>query len=217
MVSFLISSKNKDNANREWQKICDKEHIDKYDITIIETEKTMGIGDIREAQKNLYLKPFKNPMKAVILDASLGITIDAQNALLKSFEEPPENTIMILIVSELEIALPTIDSRCKVINLNSSVNLTDEEREDYQKTLIKLFNATTGDKLKFAQDYGKTKEEGAKWTEKMILIIREKILEEEGDRGLILKYLKEFERANKILKTSNANPRLTLENLFFSI
>jgi len=216
MVSFLICSKDKKKAAEEWQKICDREKIDKFDTTMIEPEKTMGIGDVREAQQKLYLKPFRSPMKAVILDAGLGITIDAQNALLKSLEEPPENTIIVLIVSELESVLPTIISRCKVIDLNNSINLSEEEKGDYGKILIKLQKASTGEKLKLAQDYGKTKEESAKWTEKMILVIREEMLEEE-DRGMLLKLLQEFERANKSLKTTNANPRLTLENLFFSI
>ena len=216
MVSFLISAKEKNIAKLEWQKICDREKIDKFDLTIIEPEKTMGIGDIREAQKNLYLKPFKSPKKAVILDAGLGISTEAQNALLKSLEEPPDNTIIVLIVSELESVLQTIISRCKVINLNKDVNLTEEEEGDYKKILDKLLEATTGEKLKLAQNYGRTKEEGTQWTEKMILVLRGIILEQEGGKTLLI-ILKEFERANKILKTSNANPRLTLENLFFSI
>ena len=85
MVSFLIRSFDKNKLNEKWQKITNKEKIDKFDITIVSPEKTMGIGDVREAQKKLYLKPFKSEKKAVILDAYLGITIEAQKKETKIF------------------------------------------------------------------------------------------------------------------------------------
>lgn len=216
MVSFLIAAKNNDTLTKKWQEICSKEKIDKFDINLIEPEKTMGIGEIRGAWKKLFLKPFKSEKKAIILNAFLGITTEAQNALLKSLEEPPNNTIIIVLVSDLETVLPTIISRCKVINLNQGINITEEERKEYEKTIDKLLQATIGEKLKLAETFGKTSKEGEIFTEKIILVIREKILKEES-RGELLKILKEFERANKILKTTNANSRLILENLFFSI
>ncbi|OGH09984.1 MAG: hypothetical protein A2152_03475 [Candidatus Levybacteria bacterium RBG_16_35_6] len=217
MVSFLIRSFDKNKLNEKWQKITNKEKIDKFDITIVSPEKTMGIGDVREAQKKLYLKPFKSEKKAVILDAYLGITIEAQNALLKSLEEPPNNTIIILLVSDLESILPTVISRCEVINLDKVIALTEEEINTYAKLFNRIKKAETGERLKYAQDFSKTKEEGIKFTQNLILVLRDLILSKEGDTKELLQALKEFERANKVLKTSNANPRLTLENLFLSI
>jgi len=219
MDSFLITAKDKVKATQTWQELCKKEKIGKFDVSIIEPEKPVGIGDIRDVQKKLYLKPLQSPKKAVILDATTGITVDAQNALLKSLEEPPDNTIIILIAKDKESVLPTIISRCKLIDLNAMGGLVFDEKEKktYEKLLDELQKADTGEKLKMAQDFGKNKEEAALWSEKMILVIREKMLEAEGDRKSFLVLLKEFESANKILKTSNANPRLTLENLFFSI
>ncbi|OGH06266.1 MAG: hypothetical protein A2W22_02650 [Candidatus Levybacteria bacterium RBG_16_35_11] len=217
MVSFLIVSKDKNKAAEEWQKITNRERIDRFDITIVEPEKTMGIGDVRGAQQKLILKPLRSQKKAVILDAYLGITIEAQNALLKSLEEPPLNTIIILLVSDLEPILPTIISRCKVLNLDKFIMLSDDEKNTFTKLFNKIQKVQTGEKLELAQDFGKTKEDGALFTQNLILVLRELILDGEGDTKKLLHTLKEFEKANKILKTSNANPRLTLENLFFSI
>jgi DNA polymerase III delta prime subunit len=219
MDSFLISSKDKIKLTEKWQEIVNKEKIGKFDVSLVESDKSIGIGDVREIQKRLFLKPLQSPKKAVIVDATLGITIEAQNALLKSLEEPPDNTIIILLVSNSEIVLPTIVSRCKVFDFNSSHNsiFGDKEKEDFEKMLGELEKATVADKLKMAQDFGKNKEDTALWSEKMILVIREKILKDEQGREELLNILKEFEKTNKVLKTSNANPRLALESLFFSI
>ncbi len=45
------------------------------------------------------------------------MTIAAANALLKTLEEPSENSIIILLTSDIDILLPTIVSRCRVINI----------------------------------------------------------------------------------------------------
>jgi len=65
--------------------------------------------------------------KAVILEAFLGMTADSQNAFLKVLEEPPTDTIIMILTVSLDFVLPTVTSRCKLINLEKGKKLTDEE------------------------------------------------------------------------------------------
>ena len=93
------------------QKLCLENKISKFDVQTIETEKAVGIGDIRNLQKKLFLKPIKSETKAVILEAFLGMTLDSQNAFLKVLEEPPAHTIIIILAISLDFVLFPVLSR----------------------------------------------------------------------------------------------------------
>jgi DNA polymerase III delta prime subunit len=82
--------------------------------------KAIGIEVIRQLSSFLSLKVPKNndPNRIVIINSADKMTIEAQNALLKSLEEPPKKTIFILSASEVVKLLPTVISRLETININ---------------------------------------------------------------------------------------------------
>ncbi len=87
------------------------------DLKIIEPIKSsIKIEQIREMRKEIGLKPFKNRKKIYIIDKAEKMTIEASNCLLKTIEEPPCYAIIILICSKIDPILPTIVSRCQIIN-----------------------------------------------------------------------------------------------------
>jgi len=94
MQSILLIAKNNKNSLEYAISISKKNKIDQIDITVENFEKIIGIEDVRNIQKKLFLKPIKSEVKSVIIDAFLGLTVEAQNALLKVLEEPPANTII---------------------------------------------------------------------------------------------------------------------------
>ena len=63
--------------------ICLEKETSQFDLTIESFEKTVGIEEVRNFTKKLFLKPFQGNSKALIINAPLGITIESQNALLK--------------------------------------------------------------------------------------------------------------------------------------
>jgi DNA polymerase-3 subunit delta' len=63
------------------------------------------------------VKPYNSPYKIYIIDSADKLTEAAQNALLKTIEEPPEYAIILLLVSNINAILPTILSRCVQLNL----------------------------------------------------------------------------------------------------
>jgi DNA polymerase III gamma/tau subunit len=96
MNTYIISSKSYNDSAIETEKILDAEHVNKFDRTHQEFEKDLGIADVRQIQKKVYLKPLKGERKANILVLHKSATIEAQNALLKLFEEPPTSSIIIV-------------------------------------------------------------------------------------------------------------------------
>lgn len=215
MQSFLISSKNNKNALEYIQEVCLKEKIGKFDQVIIGSEKQIGIKDIKILQEKTLLKPFKSKQKIVALNAEEGITTEAQNALLKILEEPPANTIIILIVNNKNIVLPTILSRCKIIELNSQALYSEEKLRDYEIEFDKFIKLNWGERLKLAETLAKDKKQAIFYLEKIILGAREKMLNKHDLN--IQKIIIDLQKRYIELKNSNANLRLGLESLFISI
>jgi len=74
-----------------------------------------GIDDIREGIRFLWQKPLKSPKKTLIIPDGENLTDEAQNAILKIAEDPPEHALIILIAKNQEILLPTLQSRLQKI------------------------------------------------------------------------------------------------------
>ncbi len=79
-----------------------------------ETFDVFGIPEARELKEAAYRKAVSGGKKVFVIYAR-GITKEAQNALLKVLEEPPENTQFFLVVPSLEILLPTLRSRLHIL------------------------------------------------------------------------------------------------------
>lgn len=79
--------------------------------------KSIGIESVRELEHFLSLKVPRAAAynRAIIIENAEQLTIEAQNALLKTLEEPPEATIIILTASHEHSLLPTINSRVQTI------------------------------------------------------------------------------------------------------
>ena len=83
-------------------------------INIYPDGNSIKIAQIRKLQTDIIVKPH-NQYKIYIINQAESMTIEAQNALLKTLEEPPEYAIIILITSNKEALLDTIKSRCEII------------------------------------------------------------------------------------------------------
>jgi DNA polymerase III subunit delta' len=76
---------------------------------------TLKIDQIRTLAKEVALRPYEGRRKVFILDEAETMTDQAQNALLKTLEEPPGATLLVLIAPEASALLPPIASRCSQI------------------------------------------------------------------------------------------------------
>jgi DNA polymerase-3 subunit delta' len=137
MQSFIILGKDKEKINKEAEMLYQNEEVSKFDIYEFEGEKAIGIADVRNINAKVFLRPAHGNKKAVIVKAFLGMTIDSQNAFLKTLEEPPDSTIIIIEAFE-NLFLPTILSRCKLIQTDREIRLQKEDREVIEKMLTIL-------------------------------------------------------------------------------
>lgn len=160
------------------------------DSIIIKTEELkIGIDQIRDLKKQIAIKPIGQIKTVTILEAEK-LTLEAQNALLKTLEEPPENTQVILVASKADLLLPTVLSRCQIINLPN--------KKEKSSTAILPDN--------LASDFAWAK----KFTDRKAAL-------EEIDQLIInavpSPVIRRLLKAKKYLQ-ANTNVRLTLENIF---
>ena len=83
-------------------------------IEITPDGNSIKIAQIRKLQSDILVKPYKS-YKIYVIDEAQKMTVEAQNALLKTLEEPPKYAIIILITNNKESLLDTIKSRCEII------------------------------------------------------------------------------------------------------
>jgi DNA polymerase-3 subunit delta' len=93
-------------------RIRDGNHPDVRVIEILAGKKEISIQQVRQLEKELNFRSFSGKKKIVILDPATLMNLSAQNALLKTLEEPPKNSLVILIATTVGGLLPTLRSRC---------------------------------------------------------------------------------------------------------
>ncbi|MFQ9546041.1 MAG: DNA polymerase III subunit delta' [Clostridium sp.] len=115
-------------------KILNKEKdIDYVDIVNYRPSKaSMGVDEVREIIEEVSKRPYEGDKKVIIIHEGSKLTIQAQNALLKTIEEPPQGVYIILLAESLETLLETIKSRCQVYKLTP---LNNKQIEKYINTL----------------------------------------------------------------------------------
>jgi DNA polymerase-3 subunit delta' len=101
---------------------------------------SFGVDDVRNIINEVGKKPYEGDKKVLILYKCDKLTTQAQNALLKTIEEPPKGVYLILLSDSLEAILDTIKSRCQIYKLTP---LTKEEILIYIKD--KYINLTSED------------------------------------------------------------------------
>jgi len=84
-----------------------------------EGEKTIKVDQVRsDLEEKVFLSPFESHYKIFILDDAERMNINAQNAFLKTLEEPPTDSVIILVTQSINFIIPTIKSRCQIINFS---------------------------------------------------------------------------------------------------
>ena len=132
------------------------------DIIRVTHEKSrIGVDDIRQGLiEDISIKPFSSNFKVYIIEEAERMTEQAQNALLKTLEEPPAYAVIILITTNTGAFLQTILSRCVTLQfkpldtgLITSYLMEKEELPDYFAKLCAHFSGgSLGMALKFAKN-----------------------------------------------------------------
>ncbi len=89
------------------------------DIRFFDDDEPIKIDQVRDIQRSLSLSPVESNYRVTLLCNFERATTAAANALLKTLEEPASNVILILTAIEASRLLPTINSRCQLLNLRT--------------------------------------------------------------------------------------------------
>ena len=94
-------------------------------VVSVETDKSsegrgrvlIGIDQVREVQREASLKPYEGSCRVFIFDGAEHLSEEAANSLLKTLEEPPDQVVLLLLTTAASALLPTLVSRCQVLDL----------------------------------------------------------------------------------------------------
>ena len=187
-----------------------RDNADSIDIVkYYPSSSSFGVDDVRNIINEVNKKPYESDKKVLILYRCDKLTTQAQNALLKTIEEPPKGVYLILLSDSLEVILDTIKSRCQIYKL------TPLNKEEISAYIEDKYTDLTSDDKKSALAYsagvpgkvdGFIGDENLKRLRDICIELFEDILKRE--QGIVLKY-------EQMLKNSKDN-KIELLNILLS-
>jgi DNA polymerase-3 subunit delta' len=106
------------------------------DVVVLEPEESgaIKIDQVRGVIDRANYRPFEGRRRAVIVDEADALVPQAQNALLKTLEEPPSASVFLLVSSMSDALLPTVRSRCRPLRMGelTSVEIAEVLIRDHQ-------------------------------------------------------------------------------------
>ena len=192
-------------------------HPDVLVVAPAEGKAGVGIEQVHTLQRTLKLSLQLGRQRVVIIDQAGSLTPEAQNALLKTLEEPPAKTTIILIAENEEALLPTVRSRCRQIIF---VPAHQEQDKTQVVTIDQLADLTLFSKLQFAAQLADSEQRDstlAQWGSSLRRALRQAAAT--GNAAVvqvIRRQIKALEAAHTQLN-ANVSPRLTLEGLVLEV
>lgn len=176
MHTFYITGGNANDRLQYITHVCNELGVTAYDIHSLVPKVqalSIGISDIRQWQKELFLMPLSSPFTIGIIPNAELLTTEAQNALLKTLEEPPSHTRIYIESQVSATLLPTVISRCQIIQLTTKPLASKDESNQVLTTLLQLgdVNLSTGKKMLLLDEHITNKEEAKIWVTQAMHIL----------------------------------------------
>ncbi len=176
------------------------------DIIYVSHEKpnTISVDDIRtQVNNDVAIKPYSSKYKIYIINEAEKMTTQAQNAILKTLEEPPAYAVIILLVSNINTLLSTILSRCVVLNMKP---VKDELVKNFLMKELQVPDYKADVCVAFARgNIGKAK----------LLASSEEFENIKADAISLLKYIKDMEMQEIIAAIKKINEyKLEIQDYF---
>ncbi len=178
------------------------------DTLEIVPETSVGIEEVRQIQHFLSRKPIQSDHNLVIIHQAHLLTIPAQNALLKTLEEPPGQSQIYLVTDFPDQLLPTVLSRVQIINQKTEIKIDGKKLKKTRELLDKLLQAKVRERLKLMDEQNFTRETALEFLNCLEYLIHQ-------DLSLAKHYAQVVE-TRKYLK-ANCNIKLSLDNLLLGL
>lgn len=171
-------------------------------------ETSVGIEEVRQIQHFLSRKPIQSDHNTIIIHEAHLLTIPAQNALLKTLEEPPGNSQIYLVTEFADQLLPTVLSRVEIQPENKKNTIKPKDLDKAKQLLDKLVTAKVGERLKLIDEQAFNRETALEFINQLEHLIH-------ADLSLAPLYPKVIE-TRKYLK-ANCNVKLSLDHLVLQL
>ena len=219
MPSFLIINRHPDQAREAIEQICQQlgVNFDSHhpDTLVIQPEKSIGIDQIRQIKNFLAKKSWqgRGPKIVVVPQAQL-MTLEAQNAFLKTLEEPPAQAIIILLSNNRQALLETIISRCHLVK-TKEVPVSQSNSQALIQEWQKIVNMPLADRLQLSQIKAKDRAHLQQWLDQLILALQEQLIQADSTTDWA-RWLKLISRARQML-IDNLSPQCALDWLMLKL
>ncbi len=215
------------------------------DLVIIEPiKKAIQISQIRELSWRLSFRPYFSTFKVAIIDQAHSMNQQAQSCLLKTLEEPKGRALLILITEHPESLLPTVLSRVEklpfysvnvqemekyfpkeIVSLSSgrpgrAMNFLSnpEKLKEYKQRIEKIAKISSSDyvdRFQYAKELSQQPQKLNEILETWLRYFRKLLLSENHSRYINI--LKNIEKTQFLISSTNVNPRLALETLMLEL
>lgn len=217
MQSTILISQNKKYIESEIEKIKKKESVSDFNLHLINPDSSLVIEHVRQIKNILREKPFGEGNRLVIITDIDNSTIEAGNALLKILEEPPSSTIILLTAQNSDRILPTIASRCLILEEKKG---SVEDSKDLEKTRVFLkdiLNLSAGERMVYWTKQVKNKDEAVTLLLRLLIFLSAENLDNEKEKllpvGESAHLIRKIMSAQRYLER-NVNFKAALDILF---
>ncbi len=220
MIARLIISPDIQTRVEEIKKILTTSQIslNHPDLLYLPSGEKLGVEQTKKIREHLSVKPYSAKGRVMVVEDASVMTVEAQNSLLKTIEELPENALMILGAKSESDLLPTVVSRCQIVILKGAQRPIESDEKDaiasLQHDMDTLQTSTISERFEYIEKL-KDKEE---FLHALVVYFRE-ILHKTGSPrfgeaglGSTKEFLKELLQAEQ-WAGQNVNIRAILEYL----
>lgn len=206
--SILITGGSKNERLLKLQQILKLDLKPHPDLLILNPDPSITIKQVRTIEAFLSRKPIKQESNIVVISEADKLTLQAQNAILKTLEEPPPNSNIVLLSPTKHHLISTIISRCQLIKLNSNLKLSSADNSEQLKIFNQITKSSISQRISLAVEYAKNKDQALTLLENQLHFIKDSIMDYPELVSLVLTSINQLK--------ANVNPKLVLEVLFFS-
>lgn len=219
--SFCIICEDQTIKNEFIQNKLTALEISTIDRMIMDSD-PIGIAEIRKLKLWAGQKPFNSKHKVISIWSDF-LTPEAQQALLKLLEEPPEHTFIYLLSSNESILLPTVLSRCEIVylsNIKSGTVQLDPKIEEFWE---KILSQNIGERLREITSLVSEREDARIWLKENLIFWRQKLLQRATDNKNnelsslhVVKILRLLQKTYNQIET-NISLKLAIDHLFINL
>lgn len=213
MIARILVSEHLEVRVKKIQEILNQSELalSHPDVAYFPDDQKLGVTEAKMIRAHLSLKPYSAKGRAVVLESAHNLTQEAQNALLKTLEEFPQNSIILLGVETEVNLLPTILSRCQIIKIRAPFGSKNEKlksKNGFSEEIEKLRTQSVEQRFEYIEKL----EEREQFLEALVIYYRNKLKEDNSN----LEFVKDLLQAEE-WAAQNVNLRAILEYLMLKL